>query len=297
MAPTLLPAGHPHSQPQACCQEMVTWTRPSGDIPRHHSSVPTPPGNPTGIQGWQQHPPGELNSSGGLVTGTVLTLSCLTPSASSSSPDSKMSDWDLPSREYLGRILRAESGVWQCSGSAWGSAESPPSSDLLRGFPDSPALLGARKMSLSIERLLLGAVGPPSGSFSHLEPRLDLGFLKAKKFPIFFLRVREPEGARGADPRQVSGVVGLGRDEALEKVSSSLPRGKGSVFSPCPPETDGSRPWTHHLRWQCPGQDTHSQHGSYGCCLIASPLWNRLHGHILHTMGAIPFLFPQPCPW
>lgn len=156
---------------------------------------------------------------------TVLTLSCLTPSASSSSPESNMSDWDLPSREYLGRILRAESGVWQCSGSARGSTASPPSSDLLSGLPASPALLGARKMSLSIERLLLGAVGPPSGSFSHLEPRLDLGFLKAKKFPIFFLRVRELEGARGADPGQVSGAMGLGRDEALGKVSSGVPRG------------------------------------------------------------------------
>lgn len=281
--------------PTLCCQEMVTRTRPSGDIPSHHSSVPTPPGNPTDTHGWEQHPPGELSSGGSLVTVTVLTLSCLTPSASSSSPDSKMSDWDLPSREYLGRILRAESGVWQCSGSAWGSAESPPSSDLLRGFPDSPALLGARKMSLSIERLLLGAVGPPSGSFSHLEPRLDLGFLKAKKFPIFFLRVREPEGARGADPRQVSGVVGLRRNEALEKVSSRLPRGKGSVFFSLPAlkrwiQTLDTPPeiavfWQGHpfpawFPWVLPH------------CL---PLWNRLH--ILHTMAAISFLFPQPCPW
>lgn len=116
-----------------------------------------------------------------------------------------MRDWDLPSLEYLGLILQAASGVWLCSGSAL----SAPSSDLLRALPGSPALLGARKMSLSIDRLLLGAAAPPSGSFSHRELRLDLGFLKAKKFPIFFLRVRELEDARGAEPGPLSSTVGL----------------------------------------------------------------------------------------
>lgn len=144
-------------------------------------------------------------------------MSCLTPSASSSSPGSRMRDWDLPSREYLGLILWAASGVWLCSGSVLRA----PSSDLLSALPGSPALLGARKMSLSIERLLLGAAVLPSGSFSHREPRLDLGFLKAKKFPIFFLRVRELEDTRGADPGPVSSTMGLG-GRNTGKISSRM---------------------------------------------------------------------------
>lgn len=101
---------------------------------------------------------------------------------------------------------------------------SSSSSSLLSSFPSLPTLLGTPKMSLSIKRLLLGIPGMPSGSFSHLKPWVDLGFLKAKKILIFFLRVQELEGARGADPRQVSGAMGLGGDEALEKVSSRLLR-------------------------------------------------------------------------
>lgn len=209
----------------------------------------------------------------------ALTLSCLTPSASSSSPGSSMSDWDLPSREYLGRILRAEPGVWQCSGSARGSAASSPSSDLLRGFPASPALLGARKMSLSIERLLRGA---PSGSFSHLEPRLDLGFLKAKKFPIFFLRVRELEGARGADPAQVSGAVGLGRDGALGKVDSGL-----HFPPPSPPTLKG---WIQTL--ETPPEMMHPAWDPIG----DAPLPSQSYGNGVLDTFSTPWLPSQPSP-
>lgn len=226
----------------------------------------------------------------------ALTLSCRTASASSSSPGSSMSDWDLPSREYLGRILRAASGVWQCSGSAGGSAASPPSSDLLSGFTASPALLGARRMSLSIERRLLGTAAPLSGSFSHLEPRLDLGFLKAKKFPIFFLRVREPEGASGAGAGQASGARGLGKEEALGKVSSRLPRGLGSFF---PPQRDGSRLQMPHLRGCCPSKGTPSQCGTpwvLSHCLPAMDRPLRPSPGSWEWGAATPALSHQPGP-
>lgn len=245
-SPSLAPGRGRRSHNPAGMSPAVALVSPSGACLTPLPAQQQPPAEPSGGGG-----------SGGWVA--ALTLSCRTPSASSSSPGSSMSDWDLPSREYLGRILRAESGVWQCSGSAGGSAASPPSSDLLSGLTASPALLGARKMSLSIERLLLGTAGPLSGSFSHLEPRLDLGFLKAKKFPIFFLRVREPEGARGAGAEQVSGAMGLGREEALAKVSSRLPRGLESFF---PPQREGSRWQMLHLRGCCPSKGTHSQCGT-----------------------------------
>lgn len=64
-------------------------------------------------------------------------------------------------------------------------------------------------MSLSISFLPLAGEGLPSESFSDLAPRLDFGFLKAKKCPIFFFKVREPEDGDATAVGEVSKEVGL----------------------------------------------------------------------------------------
>lgn len=59
----------------------------------------------------------------------------------------------------------------------------------------------------------LGVDGLPSDSLSDLELRLDFGFLKAKKCPIFFLKVREPEDVDVATVGEASDEMGLQQKE------------------------------------------------------------------------------------